>query len=157
TDPYYYVERAFIVREGTQINGIEDLAGHTVIATKGSTADIDLQARLRKAGITNTNVQYVNSEEEGARRVANAGAGGPIAYAGGAGSIDFLTKSIPGLALAWPHCAMLPDGTVSSEPFSFPVRSASKGLAQALNAYVMKPTVPYPGGRGTGRDCPSID
>ena len=157
TDPYYYVERAFIVREGTQINGIEDVAGKTVITTKGATADIDLLARLNKAGITTTKVEYVNMEQEAAQRVAKAGPDGPIAFAAGVGSIDYLAKAVPGLTTVWPHCMMLPDGTISSEPFSFPVRAASSGLAEALNAYVKAPTVPYPGGPGSGRDCPTGD
>jgi ABC-type nitrate/sulfonate/bicarbonate transport system substrate-binding protein len=155
TDPYYYVERALIVRKGTKINTIADLAGKTVLTTRGSLADIDLLARLQKAGITSTKVEYVSMEQKAARRVANARSGGPIAYAGGAGSISYLSKEISGLTTAWPHCAMLADGTISSEPFSFPVRTASTGLAQALNAYVKTPTVPYPGGLGSGRDCPN--
>lgn len=155
TDPYYYVERALIVRKGTKINTISDLAGKTVLTTRGSLADIDLLARLHMAGITSTKVEYVSMEQEAARRVAHARSGGPIAYAGGAGSISYLSKEISGLTIAWPHCAMLSDGTISSEPFSFPVRAASTGLAQALNAYVKTPTVPYPGGLGSGRDCPT--
>ena len=71
------------------------------------------------------------------------------------GSIEELIDQHPGLELAWEHCIMLGDGTVSSEPFGFVVRSDSTGLLAALNQYIADPSVPYQGGLGTGRDCPS--
>lgn len=151
---YTSVARALIVREGTVIRGIRDLAGKKVAVTKGSTADVDLLSRLRKAGITSTTVRYVDSEQRGARLVARGGPGAPIAYAGGAGSIEYLTGELRGLRTTWVHCLMLPDGTVTSEPFSFVVRTASTGLAGALDAFITSSGVPYPGGPGTGRDCP---
>ena len=150
---YTNVARALIVRKGTVLRGVRDLAGRTVVTTKGSTADVDLLARLRQAGVR-ANVRYVASEEEGAREVARGGSHAPIAYAGGAGSIAFLAGQFPDLRTTWVHCLMLPGGTRTSEPFSFVTRTASAGLADALDAFIGTSGVPYPGGPGTGRDCP---
>jgi hypothetical protein len=65
-----------------------------------------------------------------------------------------LADSIPGIEATWIHCMMLPDGTVTSEPFAFTVREQSTGLAKALNAFIAAPTLSYPGGPGSGLDCP---
>ena len=67
SDRYYSVARSFAVRSGTHLTGIEDLAGRTVIVTKGSTAAIDLTNRLAAAGITDTSGTYVTKGAEGAR------------------------------------------------------------------------------------------
>jgi len=155
SDRYYTVDRSFAVKKGTVVNGITDLAGRTVIVTKNSAADIDVLARLAQASITNTTVTYVDDEATGAKQVAAAGPNGPVAYGGGTGSIQTLVQQIPGLELAWEHCLMLPGGTISSEPFNFVVRTASAGLLSALNAFIAAPTPAYPGGLGSGRDCPT--
>ena len=155
TDHYYSVARSLAVRTGTKIDSVEDLAGTTVVTTKGATADIDLLSRIKAAGLTDVTVEYVNDEAVGTRRVAEAGPGGPIAFAAGVGSIEVLAASIPGIEATWIHCMMLPDGTVTSEPFAFTVREQSKGLTEALNAFIAAPTLPYPGGPGSGLDCPN--
>jgi polar amino acid transport system substrate-binding protein len=155
TSPYYSVARSFAVRSGTKLTDIHDLAGKTVIVTRGSTADIDLTSRLAKAGITDTTVEYTDNEASGAERVATGNTGGAFAYGGGAGSVQQLTKQIPGLELAWEHCLMLPDGTISSEPFGFAVRKASTGVLEALDAFITDSTNAYPGGSGSGRNCPN--
>ena len=51
--------------------------------TKGSTADTDLQERLKVAGITNVTFEYTPSEQEGMQRVLEAAGDpdGPIACA----------------------------------------------------------------------------
>jgi ABC-type amino acid transport substrate-binding protein len=152
SDTYYTVAHGFAVRQGSALDGIEDLAGQTVVTTKGTTADTDVQARLQQAGITTTTVKYVDSEEAAALLVLD---GSAFAFAAGVGSIEALIDQHPGLELAWEHCIMLRDGTVSSEPFGFVVRSDSTGLLAALNQYIADPSVPYQGGLGTGRDCPS--
>jgi ABC-type amino acid transport substrate-binding protein len=154
TDDYYSVARSLAVRKGTKITSVEDLAGQTVVTTKGATADIDLLARIAAAGLTDVKVEYVNDEAVGTRRVAEAGPDGPIGFAAGVGSIDTLAASIPGIEATWIHCMMLPDGTESSEPFAFTVRSGSTGVAAALNAFIAAPTTAYAGGPGSGLDCP---
>ena len=154
TDDYYSVARSLAVRKGTKITSVEDLAGQTVVTTKGATADIDLLARIAAAGLTDVKVEYVNDETVGTRRVAEGVPDGPIGFAAGLGSIDTLAASIPGIEATWIHCMMLPDGTVSSEPFAFTVRSGSTGVADALNAFIASPTTAYAGGPGSGLDCP---
>ena len=153
TDRYYSVARSFAVRAGTELSGVDDLAGRTVIVTKGSTADIDLTNRLANAGITDTTITYVTDEADGARQVVEAGPDGPIAYGGGQGSIETLTTQVPNLEIAWVHCLMEADGSISSEPFGFAVRSASTGLGEALNSFMSDPANAYPGGNGSGTDC----
>jgi hypothetical protein len=69
--------------------------------------------------------------------------------------VQQLTKQIPGLELAWEHCLMLPDGTISSEPFGFAVRKASTGVIEALDAFITDSTNAYPGGSGSGRNGPN--
>ena len=154
TDNYYSVARSLAVRKGTKITSVEDLAGQTVVTTKGATADIDLLARIAAAGLTDVTVEYVNDEAVGTRRVADGGPGGPIGFAAGVGSIDTLAASIPGIEATWIHCMMLSDGTVTSEPFAFTVRSGSTGVADALNTFIAAPTSAYGGGPGSGLDCP---
>jgi hypothetical protein len=38
--------------------------------------------------------------------------------------------------VAWTHRRLLPNGKTGSEPFAYPVRTASTGLVQALNVYI---------------------
>jgi len=155
TTKYYNVARSFAVRTGSTVDGIKDLAGKTVIVTKNSTADIDLTSRLAKAGISNTTIEYTDNEADAAQRVAQAGPDGPYAYGGGAGSVEALAKEIPNLTTTWIHCMMHPDGTVSAEPFGFAVRAQSTGVLETLNAFIENPDNRYPGGPGSGVDCPT--
>ncbi|MCX6507058.1 MAG: transporter substrate-binding domain-containing protein [Actinobacteria bacterium] len=117
--------------------------------------DLDLQARIKKAGITNITLQYVDAGVDAAKQLLAGGSNAPIGFAEGVGSVQTLVQQFPSLGLAWQHCMMLPDGTISSEPFGFPVRAKSTGVAAALDSYIAQPTVAYPGGPGTGRDCPT--
>ena len=149
---YYTVAHGFAVRQGSVLHGIEDLKGQTVLTTKGTTAEVDLQARLQQAGISNTTLEYVDSEESAAARVLDRSA---FAFAAGVGTIKTLAKKYPDIKLAWEHCIMQRGGSISSEPFGFVVRSDSKGLLTALNHYIANPANPYPGGRGSGRECPT--
>jgi len=152
SDTYYTVAHGFAVKKGAALARIEDLEGETVLTTKGTTADVDLQARLKQAGISTTTLEYVDSEESGIARVLD---GSAFAFAAGVGSIETLAQRYPGIELAWEHCIMLSDGSISSEPFGFVVRSASTGLLSSLNGYIAQPREPYQGGLGTGRDCPT--
>lgn len=125
--------------------------------TKGSTADIDLMRRLARAKITNTRVEYTNSEAVGAGEVVHSpGVNPPFAHGGGEGSVIHLADQVPGLQLAWVHCLMLRDGKQVPEPFSFVTRTASTELIEAVNSYIADPTQPYEGGPGTNIACHRI-
>ena len=69
--------------------------------------------------------------------------------------METLTKQMPGLQMAWVHCLMDAYGSIASEPFGFAVRSASTGLLGELNSYISDPAHAYPGGIGSGTDCPT--
>jgi len=155
TSVYYSVARGLAVKEGVTVNSIQDLAGHVVMSTKGSTADIDLASRIKNSGISNITVVYADGQDDAAKAVLGESATGPIGFAEGVGSVQQIVKENPGLTLAWQHCLMLPDGTISSEPFSFPVRAKSTGLANAMSSFIEKSSNAYPGGPGSGRDCPT--
>lgn len=142
---YYSVLRAFLVRpsEADDLTGIDDLRGKTVIVTADSTADHDLRNRLARAGITSTTIIGTTDEADAARLVRDAGQSAqPFAYAGGLVSVQFLASALGGLAVAWPHCNMLSDGTEVEESFSFVVRALDAGLPEALDTFIA--TNPYP-------------
>ncbi len=143
---YYRVVRSFAVRAVDQgkLNGIEDLKDKTVIVTGGSTADHDLRNRLQLAGIQSVTIETMTDEEAAAKKVRDGG-GVPFAYGGGLGSVELLVESLGGLAVAWPHCNMLENGTAVDEPFSFVVRAKSSGLAADLDRYIAHPDAPYEG------------
>ena len=149
---YYTVDRAYLVRDGDTLDKVEDLAGKkvTVIVTKGSTADTDLQNRLRqarKAGVKvdGVTVGYTDQEAEAAKMVLNRKA---FAYGGGYGSVLALAPKGSGLKVTWTHCNMVEASPnvfqEYAEPFSFVVRSADTGLPAALDRYI-SPQHPYPG------------
>jgi hypothetical protein len=105
-------------------------------------------------GITTTTILTTNDEEDAARQVRDAPDGDePFAYAGGLGSVRFLAEELGGLAVAWPHCNMLADGSEVDEPFSFVVRADDDGLLAALDSFITSPTNHYPGGSPTSADC----
>ncbi|MGI9126100.1 MAG: substrate-binding periplasmic protein [Mycobacterium sp.] len=131
SDTYYGVARALAVSSGTTVTGIEDLAGKTVVTTRGDADDL------------------------GAQRIAAGGPDGPIGFAAGLGSVESILRQYPGLAAKLTHCLMLPGGVLSAEHFGFVVRAASTGLLEALNGYIAAPGLPYPGGPGSGLDCPA--
>lgn len=149
---YYTVDRAYLVRSGDTLDKVQDLAGKkiTVIVTKGSTADTDLQNRLRQAKnagarIDGLTIGYTDQEAAAAKLVRSRKA---FAYGGGFGSVLALAPEGSGLKVTWTHCNMV---EVSknvfkeySEPFSFVVRRADTGLSEALDGYI-SPTHPYPG------------
>lgn len=152
---YYRVVRSFAVRtlDRDKLNGIEDLRDKTVIVTGNSTADTDLRNRLKLAGIQSVTIETTNDEEAAAIKVRDGG-GVPFAYGGGLGSNELLVKKLGGLAVVWPHCNMLDDGTQVDEPFSFVVSAKSSGLAADLDRYIAHPDRPYEGGPGPDLKCP---
>lgn len=141
---YYVVVRAYLIRTGDKLEKIEDLVGKTVIVTKGSTADTDLQNRLLQAGISaKVTILYTDSEAAAADEVSHRKA---FAYGGGYGSVKALAPDGSGLEVVWPHCNMVMAGKELQEvpePFSFVVRTEDTGLTAALDAYI--PGHPYPG------------
>jgi len=135
---YYTVVRAYLIRSGDTLKDIHDLRGKTVIVTKGSTADTDLQNRALQAGISGeVTIHYTDDEAAAAEEVKR---GEAFAYAGGYGSVKALAPKGSGLKVTWAHCNMVrADGAFKeySEPFSFVVRSASTNLPSALDNYIV--------------------
>ena len=130
---YYVVIRAFAVRKGTTLTGVQDMAGKTIIVTKGSTADQDITQQIKQHHVKDVTVRYTNNE---GAAVAEVSKGQVFAYGGGLGSIQYQAKRFPNIAVAWPHRILLPNGKLGTEPFSYPVRTADTGLVEALNAFI---------------------
>ncbi len=89
------------------------------------------------------NIEYPQDNDEKKAAAAVAGSGGdysPFTYGGGYGSIQALVcegSATQQLATVWPHCNMSSDGVHAyAEPFSFVVRAADAGLANALNCFI---------------------
>jgi hypothetical protein len=153
---YYSVLRALLVRldDEHKPNTIDDLRNRTVIVTSNSTADHDIRNRLARAGITTTTILTTTNEEDAAHKVLDAGdSGEPFTYAGGLGSVQYLASQLGGLAVAWPHCNMLADGSEVNEPFSFVVRTDSSGVLDALNGFISNRVPPYEGRDETDPQC----
>ena len=151
---YYRTVRSFNIRPGDTLDSVQQLAGRTVIVTKGSTADIDLRSRLARAGITNTKIRYTDDDIAAANRVAQGtGPTAPFAYGSGLVSTEWLVDQVPGVKVAWPHCLMLPNGQLQAENFSYVVRAASTGVADALNSFIA--SEPYPGAPPPNIPCPN--
>ncbi|HSS78893.1 MAG TPA: transporter substrate-binding domain-containing protein [Thermoanaerobaculia bacterium] len=163
SDHYYSVYRSFAVRSADdgKLKEVADLKGKTAIVTLKSTADLDLTNRLACAKIPECENHHVtpscvdvlrtNNEEESAKKVLD---GSAFAYGGGLGSIQYLARTLGGLAVAWPHCnteIVQNDCKPVDEPFSFVVRHASAGLLEALNEYIANQN--YPGKVPTGLTC----
>jgi glutamate/aspartate transport system substrate-binding protein len=68
--PYYYAAARLLVKDGSGINKIEDMAGKTLIVTKGSTGAAIAEARRAK-GLASMKVVVVESSAEGAAAVDN--------------------------------------------------------------------------------------
>ena len=130
---YYEVIRAFAVRKGSTLTGPQDLAGKTVIVTKDSTADQDIQQQIRQHHVKNVTVRYTDNEGAAVKMVSR---GKVFAYGGGLGSIQYQAKRFTNIRVAWPHRILLPNGKRGTEPFSYPVRTADTGLIEALNAFI---------------------
>jgi hypothetical protein len=153
---YYNGLRAFLVRSGDaeSLSKIEDLRGRTVVVTGNSTADYDLRNRLQLGGITTTKILNTTNDEDAAKMVRDAGpTGEPFAFGAGLGSLKALADRLEGLAVVWPHCNMLADGTGVQEPFSFVVRSESGGLLDALNGFIASPDAKYEGASEAVTGC----
>ena len=130
---YYVVIRAFAVRKGSTLTGPQDLAGKTVIVTKDSTADQDIQQQIRQHHVKGVTVRYTDNEGAAVKMVSQ---GKVFAYGGGLGSIQYQARRFTNIKVAWPHRILLPSGKLGTEPFSYPVRTADTGLVEALNAFI---------------------
>jgi hypothetical protein len=88
-------------------------------------------------------IEYPQDNDEGkaASAVANSGSDySPFTYGGGYGSVQALVcqwSDTQRLATVWPHCNMSSNGiNAYAEAFSFVVRAADAGLANALNCFI---------------------
>ena len=133
SNPYYNVQRSFITQNNSILTGPFDLSGKTIIVTKDSTAEQDLQEQVRIFNIQNVTIQYSNSEEEAAQLIYNG-----KAFASGAGLITniYLTKLYRNLKVSWIHDMLSPSGEKENEIFSFPTRTKSTGLIESLNNFI---------------------
>lgn len=168
---YYGVVRSFLVRTADYVNlkDVKSLRGKKVIVTPDSTADGDLRNRLQLAGVNVCSGQLQpscvqigaprnNDEENAAKDVLAGGPDAPFAYGGGYGSVQLLACKLGGLAVVWPHCNMVKNGTAYAEdhePFSFVVRVVeSTSLLTALDDYIQKNGKLYEGTAIPQLDCP---
>jgi Bacterial extracellular solute-binding proteins, family 3 len=169
---YYGVVRSFIVRTADYVNlkDVKALRGKKVIVTKDSTADQDLRNRLqialipvcagqtRQPSCVQIGYPRENNEENAAKDVLAGGPDAPFAYGGGYGSVQLLACKLGGLAVVWPHCNMVKNGTAYAEdpePFSFVVRVVeSTSLLTALDDYIQKNDKLYEGTAIPQLDCP---
>ena len=131
--PYYYLQRSYITLRENSITKVEDLSGKTVIVTKDSTADQDLLEQIRKYNVQNVNIQYSDSEIISGQQVSE----GKV-FASGAGLLtnQYVSSKYSNTHVQWIHPILLPSGKTGSEPFSFPTRTKSKGLVEALNEFI---------------------
>ncbi len=135
SDTYYVTNRAFVARveDQGQVQGVADFSGHTVIVTQGSTADLDLRRWIARDNVADVTIDYTHNAEDAARRVLDHEA---FAYGSGEVTTNYLATLYPGLVTVWPHPYLQADGSTRRERFSFVVRAADDGLAEALNAYI---------------------
>lgn len=68
--PYYYASARLLVREGSGITKLDDMAGKTLIVTKGSTGLAIAEAR-RSRGLATMKIVVVDSSDEGATALEN--------------------------------------------------------------------------------------
>jgi ABC-type amino acid transport substrate-binding protein len=126
---YFHVQRSFLIRK-TDIDvfrTIYDFGGKKVAVTKGSTADLDFQARHPE----NVEVFYYSNQGDAIGALID---GKIDAFGEGDVSNDYLASQTPGLHVIDRH-----DMAGRREPFSFPVRAAS-GIIDALNAWLATKT-----------------
>ena len=138
---YFNDLRSFLVKKSDTLNGLEDLAIKTVsiceleAVDQGSPTLEDLKAWIAKDDIKGVNIIYAKDEKVSAQLVLD----GKSFAAGAEYSINQHLASLPEfseLKLAWVHHRLLSDGQTETEPYEFPVREASSGLVDALNAFI---------------------
>jgi len=141
SDVYFNDLRSFLVRKSDTLNGPEGLANKTVSVCELEAVDQDsptvedLKAWIAKGDIKGVKIIYAKDEKVSAQMVL----AGTSFAAGAEYSINQYLASLPEfseLKLAWVHQRLLSDGQTETEPYEFPVREASSGLVDALNAFI---------------------
>ena len=141
SDVYFNDVRSFLVKKDDTLNGPEGLANKTVSICELEAVDQDsptledLKAWIAKDDIKGVNIIYAKDEKVSAQLVLD----GKSFAAGAEYSINQHLASLPEfseLKLAWVHQRLLSDGQTETEPYEFPVREASSGLVDALNAFI---------------------
>jgi ABC-type amino acid transport substrate-binding protein len=128
SDEYFHVRRSLLVRGADGWRSIDDFAGKTIVVTRDSTADLDLQARPAKGA---TVKRYSNDQQ---KAVDELKAGVIDAFGEGDVSNIYLARQNPGLAVIDVH-DMAASEPGAREIFSFPVREES-GIIGALNTWL---------------------
>jgi len=138
---YFNDLRSFLVKTDDTLNGAEGLANKTVSVCELEAVDQDsptvedLKEWIKKDNIKDVNIIYVKDEKVSAQMVLD----GKSFAAGAEYSINQYIASLPEfnkLKVAWIHNLLLSDGKTGTEPYEFPVREASTGLVDALNAFI---------------------
>lgn len=137
---YHTTVRAFVVRRGTALTGVRDLAGRTVIVGRGTVAEQDVRRRVSRAGVQGVRIR-LGSGEAAARRAVLSGA--VFAYETDDVSAAQAARSDRRLAVAWKHPLLDSRGRNVVEPLSFVVRAASTGLLPALDAFIAANAASY--------------
>ena len=141
SDVYFNDVRSFLVKKDDTLNGAEGLANKTVsicgleAADQDSPTLEDLKAWIAKDDIQGVNIIYAKDEKVSAQMVL----AGTSFAAGAEFSVNQYLASLPefsDLKLVWVHQRLLSDGQKGTEPYEFPVREASTGLVDALNAFI---------------------
>lgn len=135
--PYLYIQRSYITLSENNITKAEDLSGKKVIVTKDSTADQDLLEQIRKYNVQNVNILYSDNEINSGQQVSE----GKV-FASGAGLLtnQYIASKYSNTHVQWIHHILLPSGKLGREPFSFPTRTKSNGLVEALNKFIKENT-----------------
>ena len=128
SNEYFHVPRSLLVRAADGWRSIDDFAGKTIVVTRDSTADLDLQTRLAQGA---TVKRYSNDQQ---KAVDELKAGVIGAFGEGDVSNIYLAHQNPSLVVIDLH------DMVTSEPgareiSSFPVREKS-GVIGALNTWL---------------------
>jgi len=133
SNSYYNVKRSFITLIENNITKVEDLSGKTVVVKKNSTADLDLLEHIRKYNVQNVTILYSNDMNESIQLVLE----GKV-FASGSGVLtnQYVASKYSNIHVVWIHDILLPSGNSESEDLSFPTRTKSIGLVEALNKFI---------------------
>ncbi len=131
--PYYNVQRSFITLKENSITKIEDLIGKTVTVKKNSTGDLDLLEHIRKYNVQNITIQYSENIDQSIQLLLE---GKVFAIGSGFVTNQYIASKYSNVHVQWIHDMLLPSGETGSELFTFPTRTKSSGLIEALNEFI---------------------
>ena len=137
SNEYYNVQRSFITLIENSITKIEDLSGKTVTVKKKSTGDLDLLEHIRKYNVQNLTIQYSDNIDQSIQLVLE---GKVFAIGSGLLTNQYIASKYSNVHVQWIHDMLLPSGEIGSEFFSFPTRTKSEGLVEALNKFIKENT-----------------